>query len=189
MNERIIIAGFGGQGVLSMGKMLAEAAVEEGREVSWLPSYGPEMRGGTSSVGVIISDKAVGAPTISVGTATCVIAMNRPSLEKFESYLAPGGLLLINSSSVDVKATRTDVDVRYVQANELASELGNEKVSNMIVLGAYIAQTGTLDPETLLGCLAAAFGEKKAHLVGLNREAISKGAAFAKAAAGGGAAK
>ena len=176
MTEQIIIAGFGGQGVLSMGKMLAEAAMEEGREVTWLPSYGPEMRGGTSNASVNISDKAIGAPTISPGTATCVIAMNRPSLEKFEPFLKPGGLLFVNSSIIDIKGIRPDVEAYYLNANDIAEELGNEKAANMVMLGAYLQKSGVVRPETLVSQLAAVFGEKKAHLVELNRQAITKGA-------------
>jgi len=175
MDEKMIIAGFGGQGVLSMGKMLAEAALAEGREVSWLPSYGPEMRGGTSNVSVILSDKPIGAPTISFGKATCVIALNRPSLEKFEPALIPGGLLLIDNSVVDVEPVRKDITVIKVPAGNIADELGNGKVANMVMLGAYLAQTSAVNPETLLGQLSLVFGEKKAHLVELNRKAIGAG--------------
>jgi 2-oxoglutarate ferredoxin oxidoreductase subunit gamma len=181
MNEQIIIAGFGGQGVLSMGKMLAEAAMEEGREVSWLPSYGPEMRGGTSNVSVILSDTPIGAPIISSGMASCVIAMNFPSLEKFEKHLKKDGLLLINSSVIDAKAGRKDVKAVYIPANAIAEELGNDKVMNMVMLGAYLQLSKAVDPKTLISQLMAVFGEKKAHLVDLNRQAIEKGAELAKA--------
>ena len=180
MYEQIIIAGFGGQGVLSMGKMLAEAGMAEGREVSWLPSYGPEMRGGTSNVNVIISEQWIGSPAISAGTATAVIAMNKPSLVKYEAYVKKGGLLFINSSIIDVKAARDDITVFYIPANEIAAELGNEKVSNMIMLGAYLKKTNIVNPETLIHQLAEVFGEKKAYLVDLNRKAIERGEAYAK---------
>jgi len=178
MNEQIIIAGFGGQGVLSMGKMLAEAGMIEGREVTWLPSYGPEMRGGTSNCSVIISDDWIGAPNIT--QATAVIAMNGPSLEKFESYVAPGALLFINSSIIERKATRTDIEVHYVPANDIAEELGNGRVANMVMLGAYLAKKPIVKVDTVIDQLKEVLGPKKAHLIPLNREAIERGAAAAK---------
>ena len=175
MNEQIIIAGFGGQGILSAGKMLAEAAMEEGCEVSWLPSYGPEMRGGTSNVNIILSDTPIGAPTISMGKATCVIVMNRPSLEKYEQYLMPGGLLVMNSSFIEIKPKRDDIHIVHVPANEIAQKVGNDKVANMVVLGAYISKTDTVKTETLIHVLTEVLGEKKMHLIELNREAIKLG--------------
>ena len=178
MNEQIIIAGFGGQGVLSMGKMLAEAGMIEGREVTWLPSYGPEMRGGTSNCSVIISDDWIGAPNIT--QATAVIAMNGPSLDKFESYVAPGALLFINSSIIERKATRTDIEVHYVPANDIAEELGNSRVANMVMLGAYLAKKPIVKVDTVIDQLKEVLGPKKAHLIPLNREAIERGAAAAK---------
>lgn len=177
MNEQVLIAGFGGQGVLAMGKMLAEAAMAEGREVSWLPSYGPEMRGGTSNVSVNLSDQPIGSPVIGAGDATCVVAMNLPSLIKFESYVKPGGVILVNSSIIDRKVERTDVKVAYVPANDIASELGNPKVLNMVMLGAYIAKTGVVKAETMIDYVKKVFGSKKPELVELNKKAIEKGAA------------
>jgi len=179
MNEQIIIAGFGGQGVLSMGKVLAEAAMGEKLEVTWLPSYGTEMRGGTSNVSVKISDKPIGVPTISNGKATCAVVMSLPSLKKFESYIKPGGLLLVNSSLIDEKAERKDIMVVYIPANEIADELGNEKVMNMVMLGAYLSISKSVCPETLISQLTAVFGEKKAFLIDLNRKAIERGAQLA----------
>jgi 2-oxoglutarate ferredoxin oxidoreductase subunit gamma len=175
MDERIIVAGFGGQGVLSMGKTLAEAAMEEGREVTWLPSYGPEMRGGTSNCSVIISDKPIGAPTISQGVATCAIVLNKPSLDKFENFVAPGGLLIINESLIDKKASRTDIDVVYVKANDISKEAGTEKAANMAMLGAYIGAKGVVKADTVLDQLAEVFGEAKKHLVDVNRKVIEGG--------------
>jgi len=180
MLEQILFAGFGGQGVLSMGKMIAEAAMEQGKNVSWFPAYGSEMRGGTSNCSVIITDDEVGSPSISQGTATSVVAMNEPSLEKFESYIMPGGSLFINSSITDRKATRTDIDVYYVPANEIATELKNDKVSNMVMLGAYIQKTKVVPLEAMSDYLQEVFGSKKAELVALNRVAIARGAEYAK---------
>lgn len=178
MNEQIIIAGFGGQGVLSLGKMLAEAAMVEGREVTWLPSYGPEMRGGTSNCHVIVSDEWIGSPNIT--KATAVIAMNKPSLDKFEEFVEPGGTLLVNSSIIDTKAKRDDINVYYVPANQIAEELGTDKAANMVMLGAYLAIKPIVKADSVIDQLREVFGEKKAHLVELNRNAIERGAQCAK---------
>lgn len=174
MDERIIIAGFGGQGVQSMGQLLAYAGMLEGRNVSWLPSYGPEMRGGTTNCNVIISDDPVGAPIVS--EATCAMVLNRPSLEKFESAVMPGGDLYINSSLVEQKATRTDIHVHYVPCNELAEELGNSRVGNMVMLGAYLHRSGAASYDAVLEALTQVLGEGKAHLVDVNRRALTTGA-------------
>lgn len=136
MEERVIMAGFGGQGLMTIGQLLAYAGLEEDKNVSWMPSYGPEQRGGTANCHVIVSDGPVGSPVIS--EATGVIVMNRPSLEKFESYLIQGGVLVIDSTLIDVKASRTDVEAIYVPADEMANEMGNSKMANMIMLGAYV---------------------------------------------------
>ena len=142
MNREIILSGFGGQGVMSIGKNLAEAGVVEGLEVSWVPSYGPEMRGGTANCTVILSSERIGAPLVE--TATEIIVMNRPSLLKFESAVKPGGTVFVNSSIVPDKVSRTDVRAVYVPCDEIAAELGNPKVANMVMLGAYIGATGAL---------------------------------------------
>lgn len=175
MLEQNLFAGFGGQGVLLMGQLLAYAGMLEDKFVSWLPSYGPEMRGGTANCSVNISDEPIGSPVVS--KATAVVAMNRPSLDKFESYVQPGGMLFINSSIIDRKAERTDIDVYYVPCNEIAEELGNSRVANMIMLGAYIAKTKCVDIEHVLDALLHKLGEKKANLIPVNREALLKGAA------------
>lgn len=175
MLEQNLFAGFGGQGVLLMGQLLAYAGMLEDKYVSWLPAYGPEMRGGTANCSVNISDEPIGSPVVS--KATTVVAMNRPSLDKFESAVQPGGMLFINSSIIDVKASRDDIQVYYVPCNELAEELGNGRVANMVMLGAYIAKTQCVDIENVLQALLYKLGEKKAHLIPLNREALLKGAA------------
>ena len=174
MEEMLIIAGFGGQGVQLIGKMLVEAGMEEGKEVSFLPSYGAEMRGGTSNCNVIISDEPVGSPIVN--EATCVMALNRPSMDKFEGSVIPGKTLLINSSLVDRKAERTDIEAIYVPANDIANELGNTKVANMVMLGAYIAATGALQVQTLQEMLRHMFSGKKEALIPLNMEALTRGA-------------
>jgi 2-oxoglutarate ferredoxin oxidoreductase subunit gamma len=174
MLEQIIVAGFGGQGVLSLGKMLAEAGMEEGKNVTWLPSYGPEMRGGTSNCHVILSDEWIGAPNIT--RADAVIAMNLPSLDKFEPYVAPGAHLFVNSSIIERKASREDIHVHYVPANDIAESLGTVKAANMVMLGAYLAISPVVKTETVVEQLKRMFGKSKAHLVPLNEKAIEAGA-------------
>lgn len=178
MTDQIIFAGFGGQGVLSMGMLLTYAGMIENRNVTWLPSYGPEMRGGTANCNVTVSDEEIGSPIIT--RATAVVAMNQPSLEKFEGCIEPGGLLLINSSMIKVKATRNDIDVVYVPANELAATLDNEKVANMVMLGAYLGKKQIVNPESILEALPKVLGEKKAKFIPLNREALALGAKAVK---------
>ena len=169
-----IFAGFGGQGVLLIGQLLAYAGMYEDKNVSWLPSYGPEMRGGTANCSVVVSDEPIASPVLSM--ADCVIAMNTPSLDKFESCVTPGGKLFINSSIIEKKAKRTDIDVYYVPCNEIADRLGNPKVANMAMLGAYLEATQAAKTESVLDALLYKLGEKKAHLIPLNREAIEAGA-------------
>ena len=175
MLQQNIFAGFGGQGVLLMGQLLAYAGMLEDKEVSWLPSYGPEMRGGTANCSVVVSDSPVASPIVTM--ATTVVAMNRPSLDKFEDSVLPDGKLFINSSIIDKKSDRGDVEVYYVPCNEIAEELGNPRVANMVMLGAYIEKTKCVDFESVLQALLYKLGEKKAHLIPLNREALNKGAA------------
>jgi len=179
LNEKVICAGFGGQGVMSMGKLLTYAGMIEEKQVSWLPSYGPEMRGGTANCAVMVSDTLIGSPIIEKD-ATTVIAMNLPSLIKFEEELVPGGKLFINSSLIDRKATRDDVEVYYVPANEIAVSLGTGKAANMVMLGAYLEVTKTVKSETVIEAFKKVFGPKKAKLVPLNENALIKGAEAVK---------
>jgi len=175
VNERIICAGFGGQGVMSMGQLLAYAGMIEGKNVSWLPSYGPEMRGGTANCNVTVSDTPIGSPIIN-HNATAAIVMNLPSLIKFEKELEKDGILLINSSLIEKKAERDDVKAYYVPANEIAVEIGNGKVANMVMLGAYIELTKVVKVETVIEALKKVFGPSKAHLIPLNEKALERGA-------------
>lgn len=175
MLEQSIFAGFGGQGVLLMGQLLAYAGMMEDKEVSWLPSYGPEMRGGTANCSVVISDAPVASPVVT--KATAVVAMNRPSLDKFEANVLPGGMIFINSSIIEEKAKREDIQAFYVPCNQIAEELGNPKVANMVMLGAYIAKTQCVDIEHVLDALLYKLGERKAHTIPVNREALKRGAA------------
>ncbi len=173
--EKIIMAGFGGQGVMSMGQLLTYAGMIEDKNVSWLPSYGPEMRGGTANCAVIVSDKQVGSPIIT-NDATAAIVMNLPSLDKFETDVREGGMLLVNSSLIEKKATRDDLKVYYIKANEIANDLGNAKVANMVMLGAYLEITKIVKVESIIEALKKVFGPAKEHLVPLNKDALEKGA-------------
>ena len=173
MKKEVILAGFGGQGVMSIGKNLVEAGMEEGLEVSWVPSYGPEMRGGTANCTVILSDERIGAPVVEHPTE--IIVMNRPSVEKFESAVLPGGTVFVNSSIIPDKVSRKDVNAVYVPCDEIAAELGNPKVCNMVMLGAYVAATKVLKVETIENMIREMFTGKKAKLVPLNMEALKRG--------------
>lgn len=174
MLERIICAGFGGQGVMSMGRLIASTAMERGYEVSWLPSYGPEMRGGTANCHVIVADSLIGSPIISKD-ATSVLAMNLPSLQKFESELQAGGLLIYNSSLIEEAPQRSDIQIVAIAANELASEVGNLKVANIVMLGAFIALTGLLSANDIVTALSGMFGPSKQQFVPLNEAALRRG--------------
>ncbi|WP_280768259.1 2-oxoacid:acceptor oxidoreductase family protein [Salipaludibacillus daqingensis] len=173
MKQELIIAGFGGQGVMSMGQLLAYAGMKEGKHVSWLPSYGPEQRGGTANVSVVISDKEVGSPVIDKPTS--VIALNNPSFEKFEPMLIEGGDLFTNSNLVDISSKREDIYFLPVPATEIAKNLKMERVAGMVLLGAFITKTKVLSKDSLLEALINVLGEKKKHLIGVNEEAILAG--------------
>ncbi len=178
MKKEIIISGFGGQGVMSIGKNLVEAGMAEGFQVTWAPSYGPEMRGGTANCSVVLSDKPVGSPVFSFPTE--LIAMNGPSIDKFAPTVVSGGLVLVNSSVVSKKVERSDVKALYVPCEGIAYEVGNPKVANMVMLGAYVAATGALKPETIEQMIHEMFTGPKAKLVPLNLEALKRGMACAQ---------
>lgn len=175
MTHEIVMAGFGGQGVMLMGQLMTYAGMLENKHVSWIPSYGPEMRGGTANCSVIISDEPVGAPIVS--EPTTVVAMNLPSLDKFEASLLAGGNLIINSSLIERKTKRDDVKVYLVPSNDIANELGNAKVANMVVLGTIIAATKAVSQESVLKAFAKMFA-KKPELLAINEQAIKRGAAL-----------
>jgi 2-oxoglutarate ferredoxin oxidoreductase subunit gamma len=175
MTHEIVMAGFGGQGVMLMGQLMTYAGMLENKHVSWIPSYGPEMRGGTANCSVIISDEPVGAPIVS--EPTTVVAMNLPSLDKFEASLQAGGNLIINSSLIEREAKRSDVKVFLVPSNDIANELGNAKVANMVVLGTIIAATKAVSQESVLKAFAKMFA-KKPELLAINEQAIKRGAAL-----------
>ena len=173
MTKNILIAGFGGQGALSIGKNLVEAGLAEGLNVTWAPSYGPEMRGGTANCSVVVSDKMVGSPVFTYSND--LIAMNGPSLDKFAPNVLEGGLIFINSSVVSYTYEREGVKVYYIPSDDIANELGNGKVSNMVMLGAYVGATGIVKPETIEKMIEEIFTGKKAKLVPLNIEAFHRG--------------
>ncbi len=178
MTTQIMIAGFGGQGVMAIGKTLAEAGMKEGTAVSWLPSYGPEMRGGTANCCVVISDDEIICPIVLEPTE--LIAMNLPSLLKFEPTVVKGGTIFVNSSIISEKVSRDDVRAIYVPCLDIANELGNAKVANMVMLGAYIEAMGNLGTDTIKEMLVHMFTGPKAKLVDLNIEALRRGAACVK---------
>jgi 2-oxoglutarate ferredoxin oxidoreductase subunit gamma len=173
MTEEIIIAGFGGQGVLSLGQILCYSGVEENKEVSWMPSYGPEMRGGTANCIVILSDEPVSSPIVS--KFDTVIALNQPSLDKFESAVKTGGLLLYDSTNVVHPPKRTDIKIIGIEASQTAAEMKNTKILNMIVLGAFIKLKPILNIDNVLKGLKKVLPERYHHLIPLNEEAIKKG--------------
>jgi 2-oxoglutarate ferredoxin oxidoreductase subunit gamma len=176
LTERILCAGFGGQGVMSLGQMLAYAGMLEGRNVTWMPSYGPEMRGGTAYCSVVVSDEPVGSPIVTTN-ATSLIVMNLPSFERFEQSVVPGGLILMNSSLIDKKVQRRDVRVYPLAANELAAACGNSKAANMIMLGAYIAIMSSLQLDHVIKAFKKVFGTRSAKLLDLNIKVLEKGMA------------
>ena len=176
MTQHIQIAGFGGQGVMSMGQVLCYGGMIEGHEVSFLPSYGPEMRGGAAYCMVIVSDEPVGAPIFA--QPDCLMAMNLPSLDKFENNVLPGGRLFINTSLISRKAQREDIDVHYIPANDIALELGNSRVAGMVMLGAYLKLSGVVGHDGVVGALKKVLGEKKASLIDINEQALRRGASL-----------
>ena len=175
MERSIIIAGFGGQGVILAGKILAQAGMDHGLEVTWLPSYGPEMRGGTANCTVVLSDEAVGSPIID--EATALIAMNLPSLDKFDQTVAAGGSILINRSLINRQMNRADVNASYVDMNEIARDkVGNPRAINMVALGAYIKTSGALPLQVVKDAMAHAMRESgKEKFVEMNERALEAG--------------
>ena len=175
MKKEIIISGFGGQGGLAIGKNLVEAGMAEGLFVTWAPSYGPEMRGGTANCSVVLSDKPVDSPVFNHPTE--LIALNEPSLAKFEAGVVPGGVVFVNSDVVTDKVSRPDLKAIYVPCSKIAEEVGNPKVGNMVMLGAYVAQTKVLKPETIEHMIEEMFAGAKAKFIPLNIEAFRRGMA------------
>jgi 2-oxoglutarate ferredoxin oxidoreductase subunit gamma len=179
MQREVKFAGFGGQGILSAGKFLADAALAEGKEVAWVPSYGPEMRGGTAYCTVVISDDPIGSPVVN--TPMDLVAMNRPSLEKFEPTVKEGGIIFVNSSLIPDKVERKDVTEILIPANDTAIKLGNNKGANMVILGAYVAATEIVKLETVIEQIPEQFARKK-QFIESNVACIKEGAELARKA-------
>lgn len=173
MLEELIFAGFGGQGILSAGMILARAAMRQGYEVAWIPSYGPEMRGGTANANVMISDLQIGSP--STAHPTGVVVMNQPSFEKFEPMVAAGGLLVVNSSLVESRSRRPDITLLYVPAGEIASEAGSRLVVSVAALGALNGAKDLVSADRIEEALAWALPEHRHHLVEINMAAFRRG--------------
>lgn len=172
----ILIAGFGGQGTLFAGKVLASASLFKGLEVSWLPSYGPEMRGGTANCSVMISDSPIGSPIVS--HPDILIALNKPSFEKYEKVTNPGGKVFVDASLVDSKSSREDIDVYYVPASQLAREAGGANLSNIVLIGKALKETGLFTEGEIADCLDKIIPERKAALRDLNKKALKAGLDF-----------
>jgi 2-oxoglutarate ferredoxin oxidoreductase subunit gamma len=172
MHNEIVMAGFGGQGVLLIGKLLAYAGMNAGNEVTWMPSYGPEMRGGTCNCTVVLSDQPIGSPISKRPHA--LIALNLPSLDKFEDTVRPGGIIVVNTSLINRLPNRTDVTVVPVPANEIAVEAGSAKAANVVALGAFLGASGLVDKDGVNGLLAETFAGRQ-KLVTLNQEALRRG--------------
>lgn len=173
MTEEIIIAGFGGQGVLSMGKILAYSGIMHNQEVSWMPAYGPEMRGGTANVTVIISDERISSPILQVFDTA--IILNQQSMDKFESAVKPGGVLLYDPNGISHHPTRKDINIYKVEGAKLAAEMGNIKIFNMVVLGAYLKIRPIVKLENVMKGLKKSLPERYHKLLPLNEDAIKMG--------------
>lgn len=173
MKEEIIIAGFGGQGVLSMGKVLAYSALMEGKEVTWMPSYGPEQRGGTANATVIVSDSPISSPIIN--TFDTAVILNQPSLERFESCVKPGGTIIYDPYGIANPPTRKDVNIYRINAMELAAETGNAKGFNMMVLGGVLQVCPISTTENVLKSLKKSLPERHHHLLPMNEKAMMLG--------------
>ena len=169
--HKMFFAGTGGQGILLMGQIVGSAAILENKEATFYPSYGPEMRGGTANCTVIVSDKEISSPVIF--ESDCVVAMTLPSMLKFEPTLKPGGIMLINTSLIHKAPKRSDITVVEVPVSELASELGNMRVANIIMLGAFIRSTDIVSSENVEQVIREVFGSKKAELVDLELKAFN----------------
>ncbi len=176
MTYETIMAGFGGQGLLFSGKVLAYAGLLEKKELSWLPSYGPEMRGGTCNCSVIVSDEPVGSPIIA--HPNVLMVMNEPSLDKFEDTVAKGGTIFVDSSLISRKVKRTDVEVVYIPATQMAKEMNAVSLANMIILGAIVEKLKLVKGETMIDALKHTISARKADLLDLNLKAVEAGRKF-----------
>ena len=174
MQTEIIVSGFGGQGVLFAGQLLSYAAMDNDLEVTWIPSYGPEMRGGTANYTVVIADEEIGSPLVRHPNAA--VAMNLPSLDKYESVIKPGGVLVVNSSMINRPVKRTDIVVVMVPANEIAERLGDKRMTNMVLMGALLANLKVLPLEALEKALQEHLPARHHRFLPLNYQALREGA-------------
>jgi 2-oxoglutarate ferredoxin oxidoreductase subunit gamma len=177
-SHEIIIAGFGGQGVLSMGLIIAYAALKEDKEISWMPSYGPEMRGGTANCIVIVSESRISSPLVTQFDSA--IVLNQPSLDKFGPRVKPGGLLLCEQSSVVTPSSRTDIEIVTIPAMEEAQKLQKKQVANMVVLGAFLDRRPIVSVDNILKALKEVLPERHHHLIPLNEQALKRGKELAR---------
>jgi 2-oxoglutarate ferredoxin oxidoreductase subunit gamma len=173
MAHEIVLAGFGGQGILFLGKMIAMAGMLEGKQVSWIPSYGPEMRGGTANCSVVVSDRLIGTPMVT--HPNVLVAMNRPSLEKFESKMQPRGFLLINRTLIEIPHTRQDIEAVYLEITGLAGKVGNPRLANVVALGGLISRVPIVGKDSVIEALRHELSGKKAALLDLNLQALDAG--------------
>lgn len=178
MLERIIISGFGGQGVMLMGRLLAYAGMIEGKKVAWMPSYGPEMRGGTANCTVLISSNEIGSPIVS--HPKILIAMNEPSLDKFEPNVSENGIIILNDSLIEREVKRNDVKTIRIPADNIADKLGNSKAANMVVLGAYVKKSRVVKMETIFKALEKVLAGRNQKLLDINKKALKQGAELVK---------
>jgi len=176
MQQEVIVSGFGGQGVLFAGQLLAYTGMDEGKAVTWIPSYGPEMRGGTANCTVVISDEEIGSPFVKNPTA--VIAMNLPSLDKYEPLVEKGGTLVVNTSMVNRKVERKDIKVVSIPANDIAETLGSKRSVNMVMLGALLANLDLLSIEAVETALEGHLPERHKKFLAGNKAALRKGAEY-----------
>jgi 2-oxoglutarate ferredoxin oxidoreductase subunit gamma len=178
MQKEIIISGFGGQGVLFSGQVIAYAAMDLGQEVTWIPSYGPEMRGGTANCTVVIADEEIGSPLVKY--PPFVIALNLPSLDKYEPIMQSGGYLVVNESMVDRAPKRDDIHIIMIPANEIAEQIGDKKLTNMVAVGALLAAIPEIPLEALEAALKGHLPERHQHLLPKNYQALRRGYEAAK---------
>jgi 2-oxoglutarate ferredoxin oxidoreductase subunit gamma len=174
MHEEIIFSGFGGQGVLFAGQLLAYAALDSGKHVTWIPSYGPEMRGGTAHCTVVISDEPIGSPLVR--RPNSVVALNLPSFEKYEPLVKPGGLMVYNLSLIEKQPNRADIRYAAVPGNDIGEQLGNVRQANVVLLGAYLAATGLFPLDAVASALDAHLPERQHKYLASNKEALRRGA-------------
>ncbi|MDF2874509.1 MAG: 2-oxoacid:acceptor oxidoreductase, alpha subunit [Sporomusa sp.] len=173
MMDKVLLAGFGGQGVMFIGKVLAYSGMLGGREVCWIPSYGPEMRGGTANCSVLVADEEIHSPVINQADAG--IVLNQPSYDRFLGRIKPGGTLVVNSSIVKLNPKRDDINIIAIEATELANEIGNSSLANMVCLGALLPSLSLVNMESVKKAMDEVIGKKKPELYELNVAAINKG--------------